>query len=384
MQLILVVGLFFGLLWKGYHLLRAPHDRALRVLVLCLVFLTIGNAMGLRALTRAANVAVGPGIVKVVLNIFVLLGLYLLMCFFLYAATGRVGSRRARWEAVPLVVALVIVTVTMLATPVAYRAHTLTTAMMSLTPIALFYLVSELYIVYALAMAARWALRYVQMVERNRAIGLRLMATGLLGLAATSGVRVAYILIRHTGGSWPRPITMINWHLSTAAELTVVAGICYPAVVAGCLALERWRYHRRAYHELGPLWTLVQEAYPQYTLDRAPTSLWWKRLGPQRVHRRFYRRVIECRDGLVGISPYLAYQGDGDTGTCPPTELVQRLREILHVEPSATDRATAGAVAVKIAVPAQDDLDSDVRALVALSRALHEHSSPAQCTPGKE
>jgi hypothetical protein len=47
----------------------------------------------------------------------------------------------------------------------------------------------------------------------------------------------------------------------------------------------------------------------------------WRDLSRLRgVHRRYYRRVIECQDGLVQVSPYLANLGEPELadGLAPP------------------------------------------------------------------
>ena len=45
------------------------------------------------------------------------------------------------------------------------------------------------------------------------------------------------------------------------------------------------------------------------------------------MHRRYHRRIVECRDGLVDISPYLGYTAeDTEVLDLDPAELAERLR----------------------------------------------------------
>jgi hypothetical protein len=93
-------------------------------------------------------------------------------------------------------------------------------------------------------------------------------------------------------------------------------------------------------------------------------------LSLRAVHRRYYRRVIECRDGLVWISPYLAQQrarsGESEDRACP-TELAGLLRAALRAR---AEGRTVDVRATRVAMPDGEGLDDDVRELVDLADAL--------------
>jgi hypothetical protein len=116
--------------------------------------------------------------------------------------------------------------------------------------------------------------------------------------------------------------------------------------------------HLRTYHRLAPLWTLLNQSFPEDALHRVPSRR--DSFSLRGVHRRYYRRVIECRDGLVRISPYAA-EAPGE----PP--LSDRLRAGLETRRS-------GAVTMRrpigLALPEGDGLDADVRELEKLAVAL--------------
>ena len=83
------------------------------------------------------------------------------------------------------------------------------------------------------------------------------------------------------------------------------------------------------------------------------------------VHRRYYRRVIECRDGLVRLSPYLA--DAAYTGNEPPAVVAQQIKDALRAHSAGT---AVPSRPVLIAAPAEHGLDADVDQLVGLARAL--------------
>jgi hypothetical protein len=67
--------------------------------------------------------------------------------------------------------------------------------------------------------------------------------------------------------------------------------------------MGRWWNHRQAYRGLEPLWTAMNQAFPQDALHRVPQGKARRLLIRHSMHHRYYRRAIECRDGLVQISP---------------------------------------------------------------------------------
>jgi hypothetical protein len=85
------------------------------------------------------------------------------------------------------------------------------------------------------------------------------------------------------------------------------------------------------------------------------------------VHRRFYRRVIECRDGLVRLSPYLELPDGSADGL-----LADRLNAALQ---KLDTTALLPRQAMPVAVPAGSGLDADADELARLSRQVAARSS---------
>lgn len=67
-------------------------------------------------------------------------------------------------------------------------------------------------------------------------------------------------------------------------------------------AARTWSWRRQAYLRLGPLWRELHRTFPELALDPAPGA-WREHLALTGLHRRYYRRAVECRDGLLRLSP---------------------------------------------------------------------------------
>jgi hypothetical protein len=390
MTAVLGVLLVAAVLWKGYQLSRAPWDLPLRSVTLCLASAALAFPFGTKPGARAADAVLGAGAAELLQNVLLLCCVYFLMCFYLHSASDpELGSRRARLELIPLAVAVVLAALSVAATPPAERGGTYDTADMRIDGVAGFYLAAGLYLGYALAMALWWTRRYTLISRGSLATGLRLTAVSMAAMVLADAVRQAFVVVRWAGGTDESPVlTAANITLSVAIPVFVV-GVSYPGVATRIAALRLWWRHRRAYRRLRPLWAALHQAFPEDELTRVPTRPWGDRLLLRGVHRRYYRRVIECRDGLVRISPYLAAPDEDsdvrrDTpGGEPPRppepadgwapHLASRLRAALR-EHAAGEPAPSTATpskAVWLPMPAEDTLEGDARQLVTLADAFH-------------
>jgi hypothetical protein len=230
--------------------------------------------------------------------------------------------------------------------------------------VAVFYLAGSCYFIYAISQSARWAARYADESNRRTRVGLWTAAVGLALLACVAVVRSVVVVLRWTGGDLPAAAGTADGFVPVGG-LLFVCGVSYPAVVAKLTGLRIWLRHRRVYHDLRPLWTILHDAFPQDALDR-PRGVWSERVSPRRLYRRYWRRVVEIRDGLVQISPHLA--DVGFSSARPAHEQVDKLREAVrrqraHLLPRSSS-------AVLVAAPPSADPEADVAQLVELSRAL--------------
>lgn len=347
--------------WKLFQLQRAPEHRptwALTAVLGCTLLAYLFQAPGVH---EALDGLVGRGWAKFIENVLLMTGSCALMLFFLFSATG---SRRVRWrtwrEVAVLGVAVASLVAAVLSTPVAERGRNLSEADVSITGVAAFYLVAGAYLIYALARTLVLVTRYAAEAEPWLRLGLRMAAIGLAGMVIGSVGRSVVLLVRYAGLAISPLVNVVASTLVALGILLFLAGVSYPGLRSRLSALKLWRLRRRTYHELRALWRVLHEAFPQTALDRAPSNRWRDRIRLRQVHRRYYRRVIEIRDGLVQISPYLPAEPNGEL-------YADTLRAALDARSAG---AEAPARARLVAGPAAEGLDADMSRLLALSRAL--------------
>lgn len=377
MQISLIVVLTVGAVWKSIHLVRAPHDRLLWFLVACLSLLAAGHALSLPSVTRLVDAMTTSGVAKVVYNGLVMAGLYALVCFFTYATRGEDATRPRRiWiDCVLLSITLATMTTLMIMTPPGLRGHSLRTPHITRPEIAWFYIVGNIYFVYAYLSGGWRAWRYSAPASRYLSLALRVTALGLAGLMITSIDRTILVVIRFNHGLPLERLNTINWQISNGSFILLVIGMCLLAVVQAVAAMRSWLLHRRLYRQLTPLWAALHQAYPELILDRELAGRWLETFRFDRTHRGFYRRLIECRDGLVRLSPYIAVVAGGqDISRCSASELARYIRAALALKPQQ-EAPSGGLSAVFVAIPSASDINSDVRELIDVSNALSERPS---------
>lgn len=357
-MIVLPYLVFFGVLaaavfWKVFQLAHAPRNAPLRAVTLCLLCAVLSYPLAMPAGSTGFDGIAGNGAAKLMQNVLLLTTVYFLMCFYLYSATdSRAGRRRARWEGLAAGLVIVVVAAAALSGPHQALAGSFATADMTIGRVAVFYLVAGLYLMYAAAAAFWWTQRYARLSQRPHATGLWLTATGLALMAGACAVRSVFVVIRSQGGSVPPALTGAIALLLMVAIMLFTVGVSYTGARSRLAAFRVWRRRRRLYRRLQPLWLLLTEACPDRVMLPASAS------RPDRwsVHRRYHRRVVECRDGLVSISPYL--HGPAD----PSNTVAQLAAQRIHnaVGPGTT----------LFTVPRQRSAEADVEQLVALSDAL--------------
>lgn len=346
-------------------------------MTLCIVCAALSFPLGVKAGARYVDSLTGAGVAKLLQNVLLLLLVYFLQCVFLYSASDRrSGNRRARWELIPLGATICVAAVAVAVTSETERTHTYATANMREPGVALFYLAAGLYLVYGLAMAFLWTLHYIRVSNKPLRTGLRLVAGALAAMVLMGALREGLTVTRWAGGSVPSAVITGAKLLLDVAIPLFVAGILYPAAVTRWATARLWWRHRRMYRRLTPLWTALHEAFPEDSLHPTPTGTWRNALRVSGVHRRYYRRAIECRDGLVRLSPYLAQLEAPADPSAPlsPGAAAMHLREALA---AYTSGAPVPGQAVAVALPGGGDLEDDVRQLVVLSDALQTYQEGA-------
>ncbi|KND43941.1 MAB_1171c family putative transporter [Streptomyces stelliscabiei] len=364
---VILLALAVAVVWKLYQWSRAPHDAPLRSVTLCLLSAALSYPLAMPGGASGVDTVAGHGTAKLVQNVLLLLTVYFLMCFYLYSADGQAGRLRARREALLVAAVAVAITVAALSVPHNVFAGSFSTADMTIPQIAFFYGGAGLYLMYALGAAGRWTRRYARMSRRPHATGLWMAAVGLSTMAVACAVRAVFVAIRWSGGTVPQPLMAGVAFLLVVSILLFFVGVTYPGARSRVTSARLWMRRRRDHRRLAPLWQLLAEAYPENVLRPASSGLWdrWRARG---VHRRYHRRIVECRDGLVDVSPHLANAPeDTEVLDLPPAVLADRLRR-------AVDTIGKGALvprpAVPLAVPKEANREADVRQLIAVSDAL--------------
>jgi Family of unknown function (DUF6545) len=350
-----------------YLLMRSPRNVQLRAITIMIASVGLSYTVGLAAGSGHPVLGVEPIVLRLIQHFLQLATGYSLILFYLFSALERQEARRrALWHLVPLVLAAVIMTVSVAVMPVQVRdAAALLPAgrpggPVSVTSVALLYLSVNIYRTYAFSSAFLWTRRYARGAEPRLRHGLAIASFGLASVALALALLATANVVRWNGGVMPHDLLIAGMVAVVLGYVIFLIGIAYPAAVMRLAALRVWSQHRRVYRQLAPLWTVLHREFPEDALSRVPARVWQDTLSLRGVHRRYYRRVIECRDGLVRISPYLGQLNGSAT-------LAERLREGLRAHASGTPvppRATP------VAIPSDDGLDADVHELLALSSAL--------------
>ncbi|MFF2847551.1 MAB_1171c family putative transporter [Streptomyces sp. NPDC058001] len=149
---------------------------------------------------------------------------------------------------------------------------------------------------------------------------------------------------------------MMSKALPTTAHLFVLAGVAVPAIA-------QWMRRYRLYRRLGPLWSALYQAERAIALE-PPGLLHGNTLFPTRLH--LYRRVIEIRDGLLAIRPYLPVDESTSTGIEDDQREAAKIAAALHARekdmpPLSSKTTTSGG----------HDLGSDTEYLCRLADAYH-------------
>jgi len=364
-NLIAMVLFAAALAWRIYQLQRAPTVPNWAVTA-CVAGFALAFLLQQPVISDEVDAVVGRGAARVANNALLACAVCALVIFFLGSALGPVRRYgRVAVELIPLGAVIALMVVVMDLTPPELRGLPLGPATIHDSGIALFYLGAGLYLIYGLVACTAWIVRYLRVADRDLRIGLKLSAVGMASAAIGSIFRALYIVVALAFGPVVKILLLLGVPFVIVGGLLFLIGVTYPGVRARVSALRRRRQHRREHQALGPLWTVLVQAFPSIVL-RTPPRRRTELLSPRSIHRVYYRRVIEIRDGLVQLSPYL----DADFG------------EVVAADPGAAAAALKTALRrhaageemdgrAKQVLPARaDDIESDVRPLLALSAAM--------------
>ncbi|MCA1186705.1 MULTISPECIES: MAB_1171c family putative transporter [unclassified Saccharopolyspora] len=203
---------------------------------------------------------------------------------------------------------------------------------------------------------------------RSRArLSLHIAATGLLiNLAGVHLPRTISTASRLFLGVDPIPATA-TWTTPVLAVgiTTFFLGIGYPGARTALIKIHLWFEARRTYRRLRPLWEALVERFPTIALFPMATPR-RERLHLRAMRLRTYRRIVEIRDGLVCLSPYLP----------EPTDTAHTAAEQAKLIHSALHGSTSSAIPRRapsiIAPPTSTEAAADTRQLLSIADAFVE------------
>lgn len=350
----------------AYLLIRRPRDVRLRALLGMFAAWTLAHPFSRAASEGVEFLGLDPMMCQLINHGGVMAGGYSVVLFFLFSALDDAAARRhALLQLIPLGIAVAVIAGAVLSMSGELRVEaakipdSLGGGPAGIPSVAIFYATANSYLMFSFATVFVWTRRYARGAEPRLRRGLGLASTGLALMVPGDAIFVTANLSRLTGNILPRPVLSLGALLMITGAAFFMIGVCYPAVVMRAAAARVWTRHLRSYHRLAPLWTVLNTQFPEDALSRVPVRPWRDLLSLRGVHRRYYRRVIECRDGLVRVSPYLAEENG--------QPLAARLHAGLQAHASGT---AAVHRPVMVAMPDDDGLDADVRELEELADAL--------------
>ena len=353
--------------WKLTQLVRAPHDRGLQVVTMCTVFIAAALAAQYFLGAAANQDATTAAAAKLAQNLLLVWFFCALICF-LQSALRPDGLFRWAWPEIGIAGAA---TAGLLLSFLYgdHRTSWVYASSLDDAAVLTFYLTGNLYMLYACSRGAYLSWSAERRVPLAVSVSLRVAAAGLIVNAVlvhlvrsvSSASRLA-----SPGGLVPAPVDDFSQVALTIGIVLFSVGVAYPGTRTVTIKARLWLRDRRRYLELRPLWEALVRGFPAIALDR-PRSRLIERLTVLRMRMRYYRRLIECRDGLLQISPYVREPGTtrGEAYT---------LQEQAAMVLDALERRNRGELptgaAVAVAAPATFDIEDDARALLRLSSSI--------------
>lgn len=346
-----------ALCWRLDQIRRNGWGLQPLAMTVAIAALTLAFVMSDSSVTNALDAALFTGASRVVFYALLAVGVAALVVVFFFP--GQVSrERRAGLEALPLVVALIGLQVTMLVIPVEIRTASITEWTARNWSFALFFLIASGYLAYGFIACVRNVRRFYRTASGylRMSLGLLVLGLGLLGLGSIAQI----VFVVGSAGDVLRAPWLLTASrvLAVAGVVAFLVGISYPMIYARYQSLTANRRRRRVDEELQPLWKLVTEAVPEVVLPEA---------GALTPTIRLHRRVVETRDALTQISPCLPVVFE-----YAEPAVQARLLRVAVDEYTSANRVSGE---VRDVLPDEGDgLDDDAAPLVALSRALREET----------
>ncbi|GAB90887.1 MAB_1171c family putative transporter [Gordonia rhizosphera] len=343
-----------ALAWRLEQIRREGGGLQAVAMTVAIAAITLAFVVSNDNVADALNTALFTGAQRVLFYALLALGVAALIVVFFFPGRSTTRERRAEYEAIPLVVALIGLQVTMLVIPIDLRLESLSQWTVRNVAYATFVLIASGYLAYGFIVCVRSIRRFLELADGYLRVSLGLLLGGLTLLAVSSLLQILFVVggvTRLFDFPWLLTASRI---CSVFGVVAFLVGISYPMLHARWYGLRARRRHRHDAAELVPLWELVTSAVPEVVL---PPD------GPVPPTMMFHRRVVEIRDALTQLSPGVPE----DFATADEHDRVVMLRSA--VADYRDGQPPRGAV--RDLVPGDGaDLDADAVPLLQLSRAV--------------
>lgn len=298
-----------AVVYKLPSLYRAPRDVGRRSLWLTLFFLALAaTALAPPVYVGIDHLLAYPNFARLLSNSLTLLTCWSVLVFLAHLSGKSTRGREIRWTGLLLGAALLVMAALFLSAPVYPEALDFPERYAAAPHVLEYRLVYLLYVGITDATMIRLCWRYAQVASHvSLRLGLQIVAAGgVAGLLYV--VNDGYFLMtRQLSIVYPLsdPVT-IHQTLVVLLVGLAVTGATMPAwgPRLGVPRLYRWVQCYRALWRLCPLWLALCRSCPEIALVR-PRSRVFDVLNLRDVDFRLYRRVVEIRDGILALRPYV-------------------------------------------------------------------------------
>ncbi|MFI8774703.1 MAB_1171c family putative transporter [Gordonia sp. NPDC062954] len=342
-----------ALCWRLEQIRREGGGLQSIAMTIAIAALTLAFVVSGADVTEAIDTVTFTGAARVLFYGLLAVGVAALIIVFFFPGRSTSRERRAGIEAVPLVVALIGLQITMLVIPIDLRTEGLSVWTARNIAYAVFVLIASGYLTYGFVACVRSIRRFLQLAEGYLRTSLVLLLIGLMSLTAGAVTQIVFVIGSATRTFGQGRLLDVSGVCSAVGVVAFLVGISYPMLRARWHAITSRRRYRREIDALGPLWELVTEAVPEVVL---PIS------GAPAPALLLHRRVVEIRDALTQLSPYLT----------DDFEVVDDAARADMIWAAVEEYAVAGTprAAVRDVVPGGADIESDAAPLLRLSEAV--------------
>ncbi|MEV0732261.1 MAB_1171c family putative transporter [Polymorphospora sp. NPDC050346] len=292
-----------ALVLKATQLWRDPRNPALRAACGVLAGLVIGMLAGWDPLYHAFNAAIGvPNIARYVQHAGALVAAAAVQSLYLHLGDPEKAPRRARWRWAILAAVLIVMAIAFeRASLDVERADDFAENYATAPHFSTYMLVYLAYLALAMIDIFRMSVRYGRRLPPSLLrLGIRLLAVGsVVGLLYVVH-KGLFVGLTRAGVELPWAEQPVSRVLIVAGIILVASGLITPSIGTALTNLRHWWPRYRLYRRLQPLWEAIYRVNKEISLHPLPALP-----TPGQVNTALYRRVIEIRDGLRDLGPYL-------------------------------------------------------------------------------